>query len=307
MISCCIFSRLTVQLVSLQSPAFFYQTASGPKPDSTSVQQLSQDDNHAESFTDDALGDVNILMSLQGLKSTANWPCNATVDSTATLNDTITYFITYAGANCNGTLLRTGQVEIKKRVGTHWFMAGATVMVRFINLKFTRISNGVYIIMNGRKTYQNVSGGHLLQLGNGLNALIYRTHGYNRVTFPDNTTRMWHIARQQVFTLSPQGMVIAVEGFGNAGGSPNTVTWGTDRNNVPFFIRIPQSIILKEACQWRICAGVKEISIPSQNQGATLVFGFNQNNQQVQPADCPVKFKIDWYKDDLSGTIWLWL
>ena len=123
--------------------------------DPTSLQQLANDENQVQNASDEAMNDVNLLLSAGTLKSTENLPCHATIDSTI-INDTITKRITYNGLNCNGTRYRTGQVEIKKRVGTHWFQAGATVTVKHINFTITKVSNQKTITLNGTKTHQNV-------------------------------------------------------------------------------------------------------------------------------------------------------
>lgn len=278
------------------------------KADSSSLQQLSQDDNNMEQVSDEALNDANILMSLTNLKSTTNdWPCDATIDSTAVVNDTITYFITYNGLNCTGTLYRTGRLEVQKKVGTHWYQAGTTVIVRYVNLHFTRIVNGKSMTINGRKIFKNVSGGLLFLLGSQLTYVVYRTQGYMYITFDDQTIKTWNIARQHVFTGTLGNLVLSIDGFGSASGYTNLVAWGSSRNGEAFFLSINQSIVIKEACQWKPSSGIKQIKIPGDNKGATVTFGYDNNNQPVLGDECPTKFRVDWYKNQQSGTIFLWL
>jgi len=126
-----------------------------PTPNgSTTVQEVSQDDNNVQRVDDDINLDVEILMSGGQLKS-VNWlPCNATIDSTEVVNDTITYYITYHGLNCQETLYRTGKVEVKTHVGTHWYNPGATVMVQIINMHVTVVATQKTIIINGVKTHK---------------------------------------------------------------------------------------------------------------------------------------------------------
>ena len=193
-------------------------------PDSSSLQQLSQDDNFAENVNDEAMNDVNALLSGGGnLKSTNFWPCNATIDSTAVVNDTITFYITYDGYSCNGKLLRTGKIEIKKKVGTKWHDAGATVIVTYINLQITRVSNGKSITINGTRTFQNVTGGVLWQLGNQYTSIVHKIWGTMVVTFDNDSTRSWNIARQRTFTGTMGQLLMTVDGFGTEGNFNNLV------------------------------------------------------------------------------------
>ena len=198
--------------------------------DPSSLQQLASDENQVQNASDEAMNDVNGLMSGGALKSTESVPCNATVDSTSVVNDTITYHITYNGLNCSGTRFRTGQVEIKKQVGTHWYQAGATIIVKHINFTITKVSNGKTITLNGTKTHQNVSGGLLWQLGNAnVTSVVYKTWGLETVTFSDNTTRTWNIARMKTFTGTPTQLILTLDGFGSEGSYSNLVVWGTNR------------------------------------------------------------------------------
>ena len=284
-----------------------------PDTNSASVQQLSMDDNAIQMANDEALADVNGVLyggGGGGLKETNFLPCNATVDSANVINDTITYYITYNGLNCPETVIRTGKVEIRKAVGTHWWMPGATVKVTYLNLKSTRVSDGKFIILNGSITNQNVTGGHWFMLGNGLPSIVHKHWGTLNVTFFDNTTAMWHVARQQTYTgqVGPGNtLVMAIDGFGTEGTYTNLESWGTDRSGAQFYISISESVVHRQACGWDPCSGVKTITYPEADMGATITFGFDVNNQPVTPPECPVKFRVDWYMGADSGTVFLFL
>jgi len=283
----------------------------GPEPDnngSTSVQQISQDDNHLQNIDDDINLDVEIMMTGGGLMKSTTWlPCNATIDSTNVVNDTITYYITYHGKNCSETLYRTGQVEVKRHVATFWYMPGATVMVKIINLEVTRISTGKTILINGVKTHVNVTGGLLIQLGFGIDHIIHRTRGFMTVLFDDGSNRTWNIARRCLYTGTLVEFVITVDGFESVGGYTNLVTWGVARNGDQFYITTPQPVVYRQLCLFHPCEGIQVIDIPSDNKGATLTFGYDNNNLPVTPPACPTKYKVDWYHGANSGTIFLWL
>ena len=275
--------------------------------DSSSLQQLSKDENTIQNASDEALNDVNALLSNGNLKSTDFWPCHATIDSTSVVNDTITFYITYNGLSCNEKWMRTGQVEVRKQVGTHWHDAGASVIVKCINFTMTKVSTGKSITLNGTKTFQNVTGGFLWQLGNGYTSVVHKIFGTVQATFDDNTTRTWNIARQRTFTGTPGQLIMTVDGFGTEGAYENLVAWGTNRQGETFYSQITQSVVHREVCFWDPCTGSTVHQIPADNKKATITFGYDDNNQYIVNGDCPTKFKLDWEKGGNSGTVYLFL
>ena len=281
---------------------------SDPSADSSSLQQLSADEQSFESALDESMNDVDLFLSNGNLKSTNMLPCNATIDSTSVVNDTITIYITYNGLNCSGTRYRTGQVEIRKHVGMHWYQQGATVKIRHINFTITKVSNQKSITINSVKVHKNVSGGVIWQLGNGYNAIIYRTWGHANVAFQDGTFKTWNVARQKTFTGNPPGnLILTIDGFGTAGDFANLVVWGTNRQGENFFTQIIEPVVHRQVCDWDPCSGVRKHSVPSGSKSATLTFGFNSNNQPVTGNECPAKYRLDWQHNNNSGTVYLWL
>jgi hypothetical protein len=210
--------------------------------------------------------------------------------------------------NCNGTRFRTGQVEIRKHVGMHWYQQGATVKIRHINFTITKVSNQKTITVNSVKVHKNVSGGVIWQLGSSMDAIIHRTWGHATVNFQDSTTRIWNVARQKTYTGSAMGnLVLTIDGFGTAGQFSNLVVWGVNRQEEAFFTQILEPVVHLQACGWDPASGVKKHSIPSDSKSATLTFGYNSNNQPINPGECPTKYKLDWQKNNNSGTVYLWL
>jgi hypothetical protein len=276
-------------------------------PDSSSLQQLSKDENTLQTATDEALNDVNQVLSGSGLKSTNLWPCNATIDSTEIINDTIIFFITYNGLNCNETRFRTGKVEVRKQVGTQWHDAGATVIVKYLNLSITKVATGKTIILNGTKTFQNVTGGYIWQLGNQYTSIVHKVWGEVEATFDDLTTRTWNISRQRTFTGTLGALVMTINGFGTAGAYDNLVVWGVNRQGEEFYSQINEPVVFKETCSWDPCSGVRVYQIPSDDKSATVTFGYDNNNQLIVNGDCPTKYKVDWQKNSNSGTVYLFL
>ncbi len=275
--------------------------------DPSNIQQLAGDENQFQSASDEAMNDVNLILSGGNLKSTTMFPCNATIDSTAVANDTITIYITYNGLNCSETKFRTGQVIIKKRVGMQWGEEGAGVIVQHINFAITKVSTGKTIVLNGIKTHQNVTGGHFWMLGNTLTSIVHHTWGAMSVTFEDGTSRTWNVDRQKTYTGTLMNLVLTVNGLGQAGGNSNLVVWGVNRQGEAFYTQIQQSVVHKQTCDWNPCSGVKLHTIPSDGKSALITFGYNSNNEPIGENECPTKYKLDWTKNGNSGTVYLWL
>lgn len=276
--------------------------------DTSSIQQLAVDESNFESAMDETMNDVDQYLSSGNLKSTDNLPCNATVDSTSVVNDTITIHITYNGLNCAGTIFRTGQVVIRKAVGTHWYQQGATVAIRHINFSMTRVATNKTIVINSVKVHKNVSGGVIWQLGNNLTSLVHRTWGHATVTLQDGTTKSWSVARQKTYTGTPPGnLVLTIDGFGSADGFDNLVVWGTNRQGEAFYTQVIEPVVHRQVCGWDPCTGVRKHQIPADSKSATMTFGYDAQNQPVTGTDCPAKFKVDWQKNNNSGTFFMWL
>jgi phage-related protein len=279
---------------------------SGPA-NTESLTQLSIDENNVENIFKDVEGDITSVLSNNGsgLKSTAWLPCNATVDSSARINDSITIYITYNGLTCNGKYNRTGKIEIKKKVGTHWEQAGATVICKYVDFTVTRISTGKSVKLNGTKTFVNVNGGHRWQVGTIISSYVERISGSMQAMFENGTSRTWNVARKVTYTGKAGQFIMTIDGFGSAGSYQNLVTWGTNRQDEEFYTQISQSIVCKQTCDWNATSGIKIHQIPSDNKSATLTFGYNDNNEPIIGNECPTRYRIDWQRNNKSGTIFL--
>lgn len=272
----------------------------------TSLQQLTKDENMIQGASDDVLNDANNVLSGGG-KSILGLPCNVTIDSATIIGDTIIYHLIFHGANCAGTVLRYGDVYLKKNINTHWYQAGATVAVKFVHLKLTKVASGKSVIISGSKVFTNVSGGFIVNL-NGSNSVVYKITGSITAKFEDSTTRVWNIARQRTFTGTfPGQLVETTDGFGAANGYSSLVVWGTNRDGEDFYTQITQSVVHKQACGWDPVSGVKIYQIPSDSKKATVTFGYDDNNQLVTNGNCPTRYKVDWEKNGNSGTAYIQL
>ncbi len=280
------------------------KTTDTPDPvvSTTTMSQLSKDDNEVQSASDDAMNDANDVMS-RGTTKTIGLPCNTTLDSTTVVNDTITFTLTYNGLNCNGTRFRTGQIKISKQQLVHWRDVNATVRVKFIDYKIERVATGKSITLNGTKTFVNVSGGLVREL-NGTGSIVHSITGSMEILFDNGTTKSWNISRKRTFTGIPGSFVITHEGTGIADGMTNLVTWGTNRDNEAFYTQIATAVVLKQSCQWDPYSGQKIHMIPSDGKKATITFGYDNNEVIVVNSNtCPTKYKFDWEKTLANGTI----
>jgi len=284
---------------------------SGTK-DSKSLKQLSADEANVEQLTDESLQDVDGFLTqggnAGGLKSIEGngIPCNVTVDSAYVLNDTLTIIFNYDGLDCNGKRLRTGKVEISKKIGSFWFQAGSAVTIKYINFSVTKVATGVTTVFNGTRKFENVTGGGIWQLYNGTaSSIVHRISGNMNVTFDDGTTRSWNMARQRTYTGTLQNLLCTVDGFGTSGDYSNLVSWGTNRDGELFYTQISQSIVHRKACEWHPVSGIKVHMIPSASKSGTVTFGFDSNNQPVTGDDCPTHYKLDWVNGNQTGTSYL--
>jgi hypothetical protein len=124
-------------------------------------------------------------------------------------------------------------------------------------------------------------------------------------SFDNGTSRAWNVARQLTYTGTPGQFVLTVDGFGTSGEFANLVVWGTNRQGEEFFTQITQSVVHKQTCDWNPVSGIKIHQIPSDSKSATITFGFDSNNQPVVGDDCPTRYRIDWQKNNQSGTRYL--
>ncbi len=285
--------------------------------DSSTLQQVTKDENQVQDATDDAFNDVNLLLSSSSssqLKSSFLWggPCNVTVDSPTVIGDTIIYHIRYHGNNCHQTVSRYGVVEVKKNLNTNWYMPNATVFVTFINDTITRLASGKSLILNGKKRFENVTGGVIWQLGNGISSITHKISGNLIATFDDGTIRTWHISRLRTFTGTPPlptdtvgHLILTEDGFGNEGGYDKLCVWGTNRNGEEFYTQINESVVHKQDFNFDPCSGVKVFQIPGKSKKATVTFGFDDNNQPVTCDTWPDRYRVDWEVNGQTGTVYL--
>jgi hypothetical protein len=206
-------------------------------------------------------------------------------DATVTVNDTSnprTITITYDGENCRGNRIRTGVVVISIPAGIHWRDPGAAVTVSIQNLKITRVRDGKSILLNGTKTFTNVSGGRLVDLAT-LGTITHTITGNLSIQFDNGSERVWNLSKKRVFTYD-NGIVITTTGMHTDSLNNNDVAeWGTNRFGVVFESLISEPKVIRQDCDFRLVSG-QNVILRSDDITTTITYGLDSNGN---PTGCP--------------------
>lgn len=275
--------------------------------DTTSMEELSYDEDLFVRASDDILEDIGKFLTAEKDRETQQLPCGSTLDSTIYVNDTMYYYLDFDGLNCNHTLYRRGKAIVRTDMSAIWPQANATVHVELTNFKVTRLATGRWLIFDGFHDNTNISGGRLIHLGNGLDSIEHHIDGAVNVTFMDNTTKTWQVARAKLFTGTYPALNLETWGYGVDGEYDDLVVWGVNRLGNNFYTQITLPIERRSACQWKPSAGIKIHTLPASSLILTLTFGFDENNIPIQPGDCAEKFKLEWQTPNSGGYVYLWL
>lgn len=271
--------------------------------ESSSIQQLAEDELTVDAG-DDEMGDaMNEILDEGGYKSPGTFLCNVR-DSVRLSGDSIFHFVTFNGSNCAGTRLRTGLVIIRMHKDQKWGNEGAQANVTMRNFKITRLAAGAPCILNGQKTYTNLVGGRVKDVGTSIGQVIIQIRGSFTVTYEDKSTQSWNISRQRVFTGAPGGRVVTSTGLGVSGGYTYLCYWGLNRVGRQFYAKVVSAILHKEACNFFPGTGTITLHLPGANNN-TLRFGFSDKNVQVIDPECPTRVKLEWEATGFSGIIYL--
>jgi hypothetical protein len=263
---------------------------------STESTTHSDDQNRFASELDVAANDIVITLDntagFSGRGENIQVICDATI-AVDTMSNPRTITITFNGTNCLGTRTRTGVIVVSMSQGVRWKDAGAQINVSFQNFKITRLADNKSITINGIQTYTNVSGGLLINLAS-LNTITHTITSNNMtVTFDNNTSRYWQVARQRVFTYNGGNVMITVTGTHAQGGITGIAEWGTNRFGHPFTTAITQPLIFKFDCSFRLGAG--KVTHNTAVFNASVTFGLDASgNPTGCPGANPYYMKIVW-------------
>jgi len=274
-------------------------------PDSPPVQQLAIDDNSVERNVDEAMVDAGQVLSSKFKSANLGIPCGATLDSTIVINDTVVYLLTYDGLNCQQNKYRKGKMRIKIKQNSFWLLAGSFLRVELIDFEVTNVFTNNKMTINGISSLENISGGIIELLGNGFNTIIHKNTAHIFVSFNGHPPRDWHLTKMLVYSGTSGNLMLALNGFGNAQGHTNLISWGIDREGQKFFNTIEESIVFKETCDWVPYSGIQSYVLPGTQLHAQLTYGYNSSNEPISGSECPTHARLDWHQQGYSGTIFL--
>ncbi|TDX00319.1 hypothetical protein [Dinghuibacter silviterrae] len=207
--------------------------------------------------------------------------CDASV-SYADTNGARTITITYNGANCAGNRTRTGQVIISIPNGVYWKDPAAAVTVRVVNLTITRIRDGKVIVINGTKTYTNVTGGLLVDLPN-TDSIVHTITGSMEITFGNGNVRSWSVSKRRVFTYN-NGIYLSTTGtHSDSLNHTDVAEWGVNRFGVSFESLITEPKTIAQSCEFRLTGGQNEV-LRSDGWTSTITYGLDASGDAT---GCP--------------------
>jgi hypothetical protein len=225
--------------------------------------------------------------------------CDATL-SYDTSGSTKKLTITYNGTNCWGNRKRTGTVVISEAKAVHWKDTGAVVTIAIQNLTITRVIDGKSIVINGKKTITNTSGGLLYTLAN---------HGPVTHDFTDSLSivcdkglaRTWNVAKHRVFVYD-NGIKMTTTGTHSDGTNSDIAEWGTNRFGIAYTTRITVPKVITQSCSFRLVKG-QDTFTRGDNFTAVVTYGLDASGNAV--TSCPTGnfyAKVAWTYTPTSST-----
>jgi hypothetical protein len=253
--------------------------------DSTEQIQQSKDEAFLSVESDANLDEINTALAGNVFGKTSAIAGATVNDSTYISEKKIV--ITYNGANANGTKNRVGEVTVQLVTGSHWVDAGAMVKITYSDLKITHISSQKTIKINGFHLITNVNGGHAFVD----TVVTHKIRGLMTVSFDNETSRSWSIARKRVITHYDLVYNVEVNGDTTIAGINNVVVWGTNRLGNMFYTQIQQPVQWSSACPQGPYSGVKVHKGLARE--ITVTFGVDALGNPAT-GTCPFGFRVNW-------------
>jgi hypothetical protein len=205
--------------------------------------------------------------------------CDATITYDTSNNQRV-ITIVYDGTNCWGNRTRSGKVIITLPLGQHWKDAGATANLVIDELKITRIRDNKSIVINGNKTFTNVSGGLLVNLAS-VQTITHTVSGTMSIDFDNGTTRAWNVSKQRVYTYD-DGIVLTTTGTHSDGTNNDIAEWGLNRLGQSFQSLISAPKIFRQDCDFRLTSG--QNTVITDKGTSVITYGLDENGN---PTGCP--------------------
>jgi hypothetical protein len=226
--------------------------------------------------------EVNSTDAVMGTSSLVNFHqliCDATITYDTSNNQRV-ITIVYDGTNCWGNRTRSGKVIITLPLGQHWKDAGATANIVIDELKITRLRDSKSIVINGNKTYTNVTGGLLIDLAT-LQTITHTITGTMSIDFDNGTTRAWNVSKQRVFTYD-NGIVITTTGTYSDGTNNDIAEWGINRLGESFKSLISEPKVIRQDCDFRLVSG--QNTVITDKGTSVITYGLDAEGN---PTGCP--------------------
>jgi hypothetical protein len=277
----------------------------------TNLQVQSDDQSRVAAEVDGVADDANVILNHPdfasygmntpaGANSIHNAICDATV-SIDTSGSTRSIIIVYNGGNCGFNRIRTGTVVITMAKGVQWGNAGAEIVVNFNSLKIKRVSDNKTLTLNGTQTINNVSGGRLINLPQGITITHKITSSNMSLLFDNGMMRTWQVAKQRVFTYN-NGVVVTATGLHSDGTHDGIAEWGSNRFGIPFASAVTQPIVVKQDCSFRVVSG--QVTHYRQDVTTTATFGLDATgNATTCPGTGKYYLKLVWADSAKSYTL----
>lgn len=273
---------------------------SDTKDDSTptNAQVATQTDDEAmlSKEMDDAASDVSTVIESDANFSGANAVLSPIVcDATVEVNrdsDPMTMTITFNGASCNASRVRTGQIVVSMAKGTEWKNQGAVVTVSYHNVKITRASDNKSVVLNGTHTLTNTTGKLLQDLATSGTIIHVIASTNMSISFDNGTERTWSVSKKRTYSWD-NGAVLTVSGNRTEGNLTDVAEWGVNRFGKPFTVQFTQPLVYRQSCDFRLTAG--EVKHTTEAYTATVTFGLDQAGAVTGcPGEGHYYYHLDW-------------
>ena len=150
------------------------------------------------------------------------------------------------------------------------------------NLTITRLRDGKTIVINGTKTYTNVTGGLIIDLPN-LDSIVHTISGNMSVTFASGNQRVWDVSKTRTFTYN-DGIVLSTTGtHADSLGNSNVAEWGVNRYGVGFESMISEPKVIAQSCEYRLTGGQNTV-IRTDGWMSVITYGLDANGDAT---GCP--------------------
>jgi hypothetical protein len=216
--------------------------------------------------------------------------CDATL-SFDTTGDIKKLTITYNGTKCWGNRTRTGTVVISEPKGVHWKDAGAVVSIAIQNLTITRAIDGKSVVINGKKTITNTSGGLLIELANH-GPVIHDISDSLSIACDKGLARTWNVSKHRVFVYD-NGIKMTTTGTHSDGTNNDIAEWGTNRFGVSYSTRITVPKVITQFCGFRLIRGQDTFS-RGDNFTATVTYGLDASGNPITSCAGNLYAKLAW-------------